>query len=105
MTCKSESRENQSYPKPKTIPRQRHMTCTESGEEELEHNFLDELFRAIPMAIGGAIAIVGGLCAQWATHLSRGTRQYARVLEGWVKAIGLDASAMVRIQCGAPRPR
>lgn len=33
-----------------------------------------------------------------------GTRQYARIVDGWVKGIGLDPSCMERIPCGGPRP-
>ena len=39
-----------------------------------------ELFRAIPIAIGGAIAIAGGLVAQWMTHHFTKERERQNIL-------------------------
>ena len=33
------------------------------------------------------------------------TRQYARLLSGWIASIGLDPKHLVRIDCGEPRRR
>ena len=34
-----------------------------------------------------------------------GTRQYARILEGWIAELGLDPADYARIRCGEPRRR